>query len=1174
VASKFLSVLISRQLNFYQSYYGNKASIEFNCFLYKKILKTAPVNAVDKSNEGTVINFLQVDSQKITQTMSLLPLLITVPLQLGVYSYMLFTYIGLSFLFGFGALALFLFINLLIQMQYRKKLKELSDKKDERMAITTETINNLKVIKLYGWEDEFLRKINEKRDEEVHCYRKSYRITNISQTMLWSAPIVVSISSIWAYQYFSDEMDVSNILTCLNIFLTIQDPIKTLPMVITMLMDTLMSIGRIEDYLNQYEIDESRVNREQEGTAAIKVKNANFSWEEKMGSHPAASKKHSVCSHQTPVLANKLDEQIDTFIRHQSMSVSIFEQPIHDDKEYSIHLYDFELHHHNEHLSKNILTNINLEIQKGEFVAIIGDVGSGKSSLLMALMNNMIYIEKDPMKTKININGKVSYASQIPWIQNDTLRNNILFYQPYDEIKYDQIVEMCQLKRDFDMLIGGDMIEIGEKGVNLSGGQKARISIARALYSDSDIIILDDPISALDAQVADNIVKKCFLKHMVNKTRILVTHAFQYLQYVDRIIYMDEGKIIWEGKYDQLIKQKFFINYQLKQATSSNESSVVSERVGPLIKPSTKEITRITKDEEQEIGSVSGRIYLSYIKYMGGCCVFFMVLFCMILWQGCKALADLWLIHWTRLHDKDENIVYFWIYSGLALGSTLFIFFRILLLTSGSISCAKKLHTEILEKLIRAPINLFHDQTPKGQILNRLSKDLANADAYNMFYYGNVLIYTFAFIGAISVCSYVELQCLIFVPFILFFGWIITRFYISGSRDLSRLEGILRSPILNLISETIPGTVTIRAYEHEDVYLSRFYDRIDDYFKIKIYREGVSQWFGLSLDLLSMTLLISLVVYSIIYRQYFIPQTIGIMLTYTKSLQNSLFNLLQALSNLENGMVSLERILQYQTIPCEKPNHLPSDDLLNWPTKGHIRFQNYSIKYRPESAVVLKNLNFEIMPFEKVGVVGRTGSGKSTLCLGLFRILEPFMGTVYIDDVDITTLGLQKLRSSLTIIPQDPNLMEGTLKSNIDPLNLYSKQDIKKVMEMIGFWYICESHEDGLEQLISESGGNLSVGEKQLICITRAILRRSRIVIMDEATANIDYKTEQLIQSAIKQLLSNSTVITIAHRIKTIIDYDKILVLRDGEMIEFDDPKRLIENKNSLFYELYKKSSI
>jgi len=417
------------------------------------------------------------------------------------------------------------------------------------------------------------------------------------------------------------------------------------------------------------------------------------------------------------------------------------------------------------------------------------------------------------------------------------------------------------------------------------------------------------------------------------------------------------------------------------------------------------------------------------------------------------------------------------------------------------------------------------------------------------------------------------------------------RFYLNCSRELSRLEGIVRSPMLNSINETVSGCDTIKAYNLEQIFKNTFRSRADEFLKIRIYINGTSQWFCLILDFLSFGFISFLVTFTIFNKNltdsilgYDSVQIIAILLNYCLALQNDLIMFLTMRTNFENDMVGQERCLGFTNLISEAPNKLPNDkNLKNWPSEGQIVFRNYYVRYRPDTEIILKNLNFKIKPHEKIGIVGRTGSGKSTITLCLFRILEPLAGAIYIDGEDITEIGLSKLRSKITIIPQDPTLMEGSLRFNIDPIGKYSDKEIETVMKKIGFWYICENYEkenegkknvNGLDMIIKEDGGNISIGEKQLICISRAILRKSKIIVMDEATASIDVKTEKLIQNAINDLLYGATTLTIAHRIKTILNSDRILVLDNGEVKEFDTPDNLKENKDSLFYQLYKKSKV
>ena len=558
-------------------------------------------------------------------------------------------------------------------------------------------------------------------------------------------------------------------------------------------------------------------------------------------------------------------------------------------------------------------------------------------------------------------------------------------------------------------------------------------------------------------------------------------------------------------------------------------------------------------------------------------------MFIMAMWLANRGGSDLWLAFWSRPENQvesqnntDSKWIFYGVYCALSLFSVFFIFLRIFMLTRGIVRLGRYLHKDMIIKLVRAPINLFHEIIPRGQIFNRLSKDL---DSLNMsvFTVGDTLVCFLASVGSFILCGIYDPISLLYMPIILILGFFITKFYLIGSRPLTRLEAISRSPILNTINETIPGYASIKAFNKENNYLDKFYSKINDCFNINICLRGIKMWLQEMFKTLSIFYLIYLVLNTCLKEDETTAQSIGITFTYSIVLQESLGWSFSIGADLENIMISLERCLQYTKIKSEAPSIIrPKDDELiknNWPSKGTIKFENYSVKYRPNTEIVLKKLNFEIGSNEKVGVVGRTGSGKSTICLCLFRILEPLEGTIYIDNEDITKIGLDILRKNLTIIPQDPCLMEGSLRYNIDPFDLKEDEEIISILKKIGFEYT-ETDEQILNRKIEQGGSNLSVGEKQLICIARAILRKTKIVVMDEATANIDMKTEEKIQKALQYVLNDSTVITVAHRIKTIIDYDKILVLDNGKIIEFDTPQNLLKQEKSLFYELYSKSTL
>ena len=1242
---RVIEVFTMRKCFEYQTFLGFKSGTELTCIIYEKLLKVSPASLKEKSKSGEVINYIQVDAHRLTFLMLSSPDLLTMPLQIIVFSYMLFKFFGWNFIFGLITLIFFLYLNFKLQTKMKKLMVNQMKVKDKRMKIITETFNNIKILKLYSWEDEFLNRINEARRNELSSLLNIMKNGNIAESIGWLAPVATSIISIGAYQFFHDVLKIEDIFTCLGIFAQLQFPIRMLPGVINNFYQTSISMGRIEKYLGETEINDNIVIKYDKDTESngidIKIENGKFTWggdlnsENKEGKKNYSEMEKKVREGKNIFDINKtkdiknidqielssdipFDDIIDTSKKVKIKTKTKFHSKysaIGEDIENKINEIGL-LDINKENNLKPVLNNINLEIKKGEFVCVIGEVGSGKSSLLQSILNNMISLSN---QSRIIVNGTISYVSQIPWIRNATVKDNILFFNKYDEEKYNKSIELSELKQDLDILEGGDLTEIGEKGVNLSGGQKARVTLARAIYSDKDIYLFDDPISALDANVGMKVMKNCIIKYLKGKTRILVTHALQYVSFADKIIYMKDGEINWSGTYNEIKEQEFFkifydkmnerIDGLKKKSSSEMREEFLKDGPSPKRGPpggfkfggmsgipgqgssgqmnfdddeggsfkgkGKGKIKRITKDEMKDEGKVKMGVYKEYINYIGGFIMIIIFIGFLLLSNAFKGASDMWLGYWSENQNKKKNNFYFLIYSLLGITSCIINYFSIKQSSNCSIKASKIIHEKMVDNLIKAPICTFHETTPKGQIFNRLSKDIDNVDGRSMREINGFFSCIISFLSSFIICTIYQPYSILFLPFMGIIGYKISQFYSNCSREMFRLEGIVRSPVLNLLNETIPGTTTIRAFQYQKKYLSMFQDKSDDTLKMRMVINGINQWFDLMLDLLSLTFIIFLIIYTTYYKEYYTAEVIGIMLTYWMNLQRSLIHGLHVMSFFENSMVGIERCLQYTKIDKEASKKKIIDDtLVNWPQKGKIEFLNFSTRYRPDTEIVLKKISFKILPKEKIGIAGRTGSGKSTITLCLFRILEALEGKILIDDVDISTIGLDKLRSNLTIIPQDPALMEGTLRYNIDPLNNYQDNEILNVMEKIGFDYIVNNNDKGLNQKIEEGGENLSVGEKQLICITRAILRKSKIIVMDEATANIDYKTEEIIQKAISEILEDSTIITIAHRIKTIINYDKILILDNGSVVNFDSPNNLLKNKEGIFYELYTKSTL
>ena len=1035
---------------------------------------------------------------------------------------------------------------------------------------------------------------NREKKDELQALNIRYYITTISQTLTWLAPIAMSVCSFGLYQYINKTFKAEDIFTCLAIFISIQSPMRNLPTSFDIILETIACMKRIEYFLKLPEIQDNKIIKNDSGKKeiAIQIINGKFKWGIIQTSSIDDTKQKKKVENSNK-MTNKYIKisgiaNDNSLIMNKKDSNSLLDKD-NENKKLSSEFINYKKSPKNNNLlqfqSSNdesntiinnefYLNNINLTIKKGEFVCIIGEVGSGKSSLIHAILNNMI-VDKE---SKIIINGKISYVSQESWIQNNTIKKNILFFQPFDKEKYEKILNICELYQDLNTFNGGDLTEIGEKGITLSGGQKARVCLARAIYNDGDIYILDDPISALDADIGKKIMDNCILDYLKGKrkTIILITHALQYISHADKIYYMKKGKIEFEGTFNELLQQNFYseLNFNINQGKKENlQNDKLKEGNSSIYKKilkDDKKINRITKDEAKETGKIDKKVYMTYFSYIGGIKFILILLIILILWQGLKIFSDLWLGFWSEHQGEKSNTFFFAIYGITATSSSIFNYIRTRIITSGSLKCSKRLHCEMIKSLINAPINLFHDIVPKGQIYNKLSKDLPTVDTYSMFWFMMSTAYGSSFLGAILICSFFQKFCLIFLPIFMVICWHLYRFYINCSRELHRIEGVLNSPVLNLVNETIPGISTIRSYNLQNKYIEIFQKRVDEHYKIFYYINGTDQWYLLYLNCLSLLFLIYMVIMVIINRDSFTPKIIGIMLTYSLILQEDIIEFLTYFSYFENTMTKAERSLSYTKIISERPHYLDSDIKLNkWPSKGEIEFKNIFVKYRNDTELVLKDINFHLNSGEHLGIVGRTGSGKSTIALCIFRILESSSGKIYIDGEDISSIGLKKLRENITIIPQDSTLISGTLRYNIDPINAYKDEEIIKVIEKIGFDYLIKRNNEGLDQKISENGNNLSLGEKQLICIARGILRKTKIFVLDEATASIDIKTEDIIQKALDEILKDSTMIIIAHRIRTVMKANKILVLDNGKVVEFGTPENLTKNKNSYFYKFY-----
>ena len=1205
VIYKLLTLILDRYAYFICELLSFRTKAQLNLLLYDKLLKI-PMFNTGKFTEGQIINLFQLDSEAFGDLIIYSTYVIMVPIRVIYSVYLLFSFFKLSFIPGIIILIIFGIIFAIYGRKEEKLQHENMKATDERMNITSKAFDMIKIIKLYSWEKFFKEKINKKREKELSITKQKLNAHIVIMALDWATDDVLSMVCVIFYNLIYGRMEVDKIITGFFVIGEFVEPLFTLPDFVIYLLETIVSMRRIQDFLYIKEYDQRQIEyiKNKDNIYSVEINHVDFGVEKTI-------EKESENKNEENKSNNSSDKQL--YPKEIEMENIDDNENDNDDNEHLVLSTNLKNELVNNSNKKKVsstinpkiqkiilLKDINIQIKKGEHIGIIGEVGSGKTCLLNAIINNLEVFTKNNSKGNIKLSGKISFVSQNPWILNTTIEENILFFSPKDEEKYKKIINICQLDPDLLTLQKGDQTEIGEKGLNLSGGQKARISIARAIYTDSEIYIFDDPLSALDAYVGMNLFKGVFNEYLKNKTFIITTHALQYLNFFDRIFYMNDGKIEWIGTYNEIINQDFYAEF-VKSIERKKSGEIKTEEKKKEEKEEKEEEEENTEEEESSKNNIikverkksllnldskdkiSFSSLLTLIKYSGGFFYAFRILSINILWKGFKVYSDYYLSSWSSLPNlsSSENYNKLFIYTFISSCGIICILFRQVFMKEAYLLCYIQLHDLLIDKLLQAPVNLFHDVTPRGHIITRLSKDLTDTARINNILSGTVRV-IFQIFGSVFVCAIFNIWTLPLIIIIFIIEVAFSLYILQPIKEISRMEGKYRTPLIGAFTETIYGLHIIRAFQYENNFVNKFNKRMDDHFKITIYQSGISGFYGINLDLISFIILTFILVSCYFFKEKYDTQSIGLLLTYSINLIEQLFDFMQRFGRLSKILVSLERCDNYTKIIQEKYPVLDTDKNLKLYTsneckistfisQGKINFTNYSVKYRPNTPLVLKNLNLEINPKEKIGVVGRTGSGKSTLCLCLFRLLEADKGKISIDDIDISSIGLEILRKNLTIIPQEPTLIEGTLRENVDPTENYSDEKIIEVLKEVGLDDFLEGK--NLEYKIENNGNNISIGEKQLICIARALIKKSKIILMDEATANIDYKTETFLQNSINKELKDCTVITIAHRIKTIINYDRILVLNNGEIVEFDSPQNLLDKKG-LFYQLYKESIV
>ncbi|CAI8509524.1 unnamed protein product [Hanseniaspora opuntiae] len=1200
--------------------------------VYQKALKLSQASR-DKKTTGDILNMISVDVLNIQRFFENSQSIVGVPISFVIVMTTLYKLLGRAMLGGIVAMIIMIPINSklssITSSLYDKNMKY----KDMRSKLMTEILNSIKSIKLYAWEEPMLAKLRHVRNDlELRNFVKMSIYNNIIYFAWTLVPLFVSISSFVAYAKITGKpLTAEIIFPALSLFDMLGEFIYAIPDIITEIIETKVSLNRLQEFLFFEESDDVYVIKEgkskDKSLAAVEIKDASFIWANSQN--------------------NDEDDKKDT-ADEENTAVGV----------------------------RYALKNINFKANTGSLTCIVGRVASGKTTLLKSLLGYMSAIPSDEAGLKtpqiIHRFDSVAYCPQQPWIMNASIKENIVFGYKFDEKIYQATLKACQLERDLEIWADGDGTVVGERGISLSGGQRARIALARAVYSRADVYLLDDVLSAVDAEVGKNIITQVLSREtglLKNKTVILSTNSIKILKDSDMIYALQDGSIVETSSYKEAVANtestsvlRKLIEEFGQQITDSSDSSSESENVkdyvseevlnnandntafedvimesgNDLNQKNNNDVTEIKsmlsrrisiatfkpnrvlieqendnrktkqKAESKKVGKVSMDVYLTYARACGtfGVCLFFFFTFSGNL---LVFLEKWWLKVWS---DAGEEIggpmhslfYYVGFYAVISLTVCVFTIIRSITITQFSaIRASKVLHNDMANAVLRAPMEFF-ETTPLGRITNRFASDISIIDQNLQFILSFFIRNCLNYVTTVVILSYNMPPFFVLNLILVFIYYYYQKYYVVMTRDLKRLMSISFSPIMSVLSESLVGESVINAFDQYDRFNYFNFENIQFNVNCVFNFRSTNRWLTVRLEIVGATIVLFTAVFCCISSNRANPISagmVGLLMSYSMQLSGSLMWLIRMYTQVETNVVSVERIKEYCDLTPEAPMEIEYNDKQlpeNWPEKGEVIFEDYSTTYRKELDPSLRGVSFKINAGEKVGICGRSGSGKSTLTLGIFRILEPLLGKIIIDGVDITQLGLN-YRKKLSIIPQEGVAFEGSVRYNLDPFDEYSNDDLVEALKLSHLYphieKMCREDIDlkpenqnassdasaptevTVEQLlatkITDNGSNLSAGTKQLLCLARALLNKSKVLVLDEATSSVDAETDKIIQETIRSEFGDKTILSVAHRLDSILDNDKIIVLEGGELREFDTPENLINDQTSIFYSLCQK---
>ncbi|KAM9818916.1 ATP-binding cassette sub-family C member 10 [Syngnathus typhle] len=1150
-ASSLLCAVLQNIFSFQVSKVALSARAALVSAIYGKALRVGGAGLA-RLSLGEVVNLMSADTERVVNFFNSFHELWSLPFQLGVALYLLYLQVGVAFLGGLGVALLLVPFNKFLASRIVSNNQHMLRYKDARVKLMTELLLGIRVIKFYGWESHFARKVGTCRGGEL-SHLKAVKYLDAMCVYTWAAlPVVISILTFLTYVLLGHQLTAAKVFTTLALVGMLIVPLNAFPWVLNGILEAKVSLERIQRFFGltnrNLQAYYALVWPEDKETAVL-LNQGTFSWQGPQG-----------------------DAELDSGAPTGPLL---------------------------------LLHGLNLSIRKGSLTVVVGKVGCGKSSLLAAITGELnrhsgvVYVA--------DRERGLGLAAQEPWIQHASVRDNILFGKSYDASFYRAVVEACALADDLAILPNGDLTEVGENGVTLSGGQKARLALARAVYMDKDVYLLDDPLAAVDAEVARHLMRKCILGQLAGKTRILCTHRVELLDAADVVVLMDNGTVVNAGSPAEILPLLEAEATQLDEEHADKEKAEVEEEDETSLRelcPDDDEGDR-SDSEKKQAGGLSWEVYHAYWVAVGGVLAA-SILMSLLAMQASKNASDWWLSHWISALKSNASAganrsccgslasprlllfsggsftsplspapepgsevrFYLAVYGAIAGANSVFTALRAFLFAYGALCAAASIHDRLLDRVVKATVSFF-DTTPLGRVLNRFSSDVYAVDDSLPFVLNILLANVFALLGTLAVMTLALPWLLLALPPLALLYLRTQSYYRHTSRELKRLCSVTLSPVYSHFSETLAGLATIRAsgscarFEEESV------RRLDKNQRCLFLSNAATQWLDIRLQLMGVAVVTGLAGAAVVQHHMRVvdPGLVGLSLSYALSITSLLSGLIFAFTQTEMQLVSVERAHKYSNQLPAEPQQQNPELPPSWPQCGSVEFRQVALVYREGLPKALDDVSLVVRAGEKVGIVGRTGSGKSSLFAALFRMVELSRGEILLDGLDVASVGLHQLRSRLAIIPQDPFLFSGTVRENLDPCGQHQDQQLLEVLDQCHLGSVVNAM-GGLDAELLDRGRTFSVGQRQLLCLSRALLTRAKVLCVDEATASVDHKTDQLLQKTIADRFRHQTVLTIAHRLNTIMDCERVLVMHAGKVVDFDTPAALCQKDDSLFQRL------